>query len=105
MLVISWPHDDGAELFTWAKLRRIDFLGGISIFTATGFLVFGIQQGGSGIYLWSKNEVSVAFALAGLSWVIFATWQLVLGLTHFPKIEPVFPVRLIFRRVYVGAFM
>ena len=104
-LMVSWPTEDSFALFTWAKAASIDFLGGISIFLATTLLVYGIQQGGSENYIWGKQEIPVAFALAALSWVVFFTWQIALGFGRFPRIEPVFPVRLTFRRVYMGAFL
>ncbi len=104
-LVFCWPREDDVPRPPWETFRSIDFLGGISIFCATSFLVYGIQQGGSETYLWSGNEVVVAMILAGVFWVVFFTWQIVLGYKHFLHVQPVFPVRLVFRRVYVGAFL
>jgi hypothetical protein len=103
-LVFCWPFDEERKPF-WEIFKSIDFLGGISIFCATSFLVYGIQQGGSGSYLWSDSEVVVAMVLAGVFWAVFFSWQITLGYKHFMHIQPVFPVRLVFRRVFVGAFL
>ncbi len=103
-LVFCWPQDNNTKT-AWETFQSIDFLGGFSLFCATSFLIYGIQQRGSEVYLWSDNEVVVSMVLAGIFWFIFFSWQIILGYKHFIHIQPVFPVRLVFRRVYVGAFL
>lgn len=102
-IALCWPPEPrSANLFSWPAFASIDFIGGFSLLFASGFLVYGIQQGGSEAAAWSDPEIIAALAIAGLCWTIFVFWEYALSQQRFPHIAPVFPVRLFSNRVYMA---
>ncbi|KAH6697430.1 drug resistance transporter [Plectosphaerella plurivora] len=102
-LVICWPAEpQAAHIFSRAAFNSIDFVGGFSLLCGSGFLVYGIQQGGSEAAAWSDPEIIAALSIASLSWIIFFGWEYLLARQRFPHIAPIFPVRLATNRVYMA---
>jgi hypothetical protein len=102
-VVSCWPEKQVAHFFSWTAFRRIDFIGGTTLLCASGFLVFGIEQGGGGMSGWSDPAVIVSLVIASVSWALFVAWETALSFERLAaKIEPMFPIRLIRHRVYMG---
>lgn len=54
------------------------------------------------IFAWTSVEFITTFVVSLVCWALFWAWQLILK--HLPiHVEPVFPVRLVYNRVYVAA--
>jgi hypothetical protein len=110
-LLCCWPQETGADRLIWTAFATIDFVGGLSLFCGTGFLVFALQQGGSQAYQWLSPEIMTTLILSGLSWGIFIMWQVILtrdailNYPYFTSIQPVFPARLLRRRVYTATLV
>ncbi|KAI3394784.1 hypothetical protein diail_2253 [Diaporthe ilicicola] len=101
-LVILWPQDFGRPIHPWREFWRIDFIGNIFILAACVLMVYSLQQAGTMIFSWTSVEFLATFIVSVVCWALFWAWQLILK--HLPiQVEPVFPVRLVYNRVYMAA--
>lgn len=102
-IVLCWPLEpQSANIFSWSAFTSIDFIGGFSLLFASGFLVYGIQQGGSEAAAWDDPEIIAALTIAGVCLTVFVCWEYALSQRRFPHIAPIFPVRLASNRVYMA---
>ncbi|KAF5675241.1 multidrug transporter [Fusarium heterosporum] len=100
-----WPHEEVAHFFSWKAFISIDFVGSATLLTSSGFLVFAVQQGGSETFAWGSPEIVSALAISGVSWFIFVWWEVYLETKPLRNIEPIFPIRLMLRRVYSAGLL
>ncbi|RBR05303.1 uncharacterized protein FIESC28_11388 [Fusarium coffeatum] len=102
-----WPHEEVAHFFSWRAFVSIDFLGSATLLASSGFLVFAIQQAGSETFAWGSPEIISALAISGVSWFVFVWWEVNLETKPKPmrNIEPIFPIRLMLRRVYSSGLL
>lgn len=103
-LVILWPHDFGKALHPWKEFWRIDFIGNIFILAACVLMVYSLQQAGTMIFSWTSVEFLATFTVSVVCWALFWAWQLVLRQLPI-QVEPVFPVRLVYHRIYMAAVL
>ncbi|KAI1101000.1 MFS general substrate transporter [Jackrogersella minutella] len=89
----------------WHSIRKVDFIGNISIIAACSLLVFSLQEAGAYTYAWDSPAIVAALSIACLSCVVFFTWEIYLGLKRYTYIEPIWPLRLFFRRVYASCIV
>lgn len=102
-LIVCWPAEPhAAHIFSLSAFHSIDFVGGFSLLCGSGFLVYGIQHGGSEAAAWDDPEIVAALSIASLSWIIFIGWEYLLSHQRFPHVAPIFPVRLATNRVYMA---
>ncbi len=68
-------------------------------------LVFALEQGGVK-YPWNSGIIIASFVVAGVAWVIFGLWEVILT-SGFAKttMRPIFPTRLLTHRVVATAFL
>ncbi|RCI08715.1 hypothetical protein L249_4762 [Ophiocordyceps polyrhachis-furcata BCC 54312] len=100
-----WPQEYAAHLLSRKGLSRVDFIGSVALVCSSGCLVYAIQQGGSQSSAWRSPEVITTFVLAGVSCFVFVGWEVFLEKRRFHNVEPIFPIRLMGRRVYVAGLM
>lgn len=100
-----WPQEDVANFFSWKAFTSIDFIGSATLLTSSGFLVFAVQQAGSQTFEWKSPEIISALAISGVSWVVFVWWEVLLATKEYRRIEPIFPIRLMLRRVYSSGLL
>ncbi|KAM5346562.1 hypothetical protein ACJ41O_009567 [Fusarium nematophilum] len=100
-----WPHEEVAHFFSWKAFTSIDFVGSATLLCSSGFLVFAVQQAGSQTFEWGSPEIISALAISGVSWVVFVWWEVFLGTKHHRRVEPIFPIRLMLRRVYSAGLL
>lgn len=100
-----WPEENVAHLLSWSAFTRIDFLGSVSLLCSSGLLVFSIQQAGSQAFAWSSPVIISTLILSALCWIVFASWETFLEHRRFRNVEPIFPIRLMSRRVYVAGLL
>ncbi|OTB04013.1 hypothetical protein M426DRAFT_73723 [Hypoxylon sp. CI-4A] len=86
----------------WTAIRKIDFIGNISVVLACALLVFALQEAGSYTYAWDSPPIVATLSISCLSWVVFFAWEIYISLKHFTHIEPIFPLRLLARKVYTS---
>ncbi|KAI1374886.1 MFS general substrate transporter [Hypoxylon crocopeplum] len=101
-LCLAWPPEARTQPGGWKAIRKIDFVGNVTVISACALLVFSLQEAGSYTYAWDSPVIVVALSIASLSWVIFFTWEAYLGLKCTTRIEPILPLRLFFSRVYAS---
>lgn len=100
-----WPGSDTTRGKVWDGIRSIDFLGNILIIAASSLLVFALQQGASFYYSWDSPVIIITLSIAALSWVVFLTWEVYVGLKGRTNIQAVLPLRLVTVRPYLAALM
>ncbi|KAM0356110.1 hypothetical protein ACHAPU_000504 [Fusarium lateritium] len=100
-----WPHEEVAHFFSWKAFISIDFIGSATLLASSGFLVFAVQQAGSETFAWGSPEIISALAISGVSWFIFVWWEVYLETKPLRNIEPIFPIRLMLRRVYSAGLL
>lgn len=100
-----WPHEEVAHFFSWKAFNSIDFLGSATLLTSSGFLVFAVQQAGSDTFAWGSPEIISALVISSLSWLVFVWWEVHLETRPLRSIEPIFPIRLMLRRVYSAGLL
>ncbi|XWX02155.1 hypothetical protein V2A60_010187 [Cordyceps javanica] len=108
MLAITnfWPPENAANMLSWEAFTKIDFIGGITLLSSSGLLVFAIQQAGSQTYAWNSAQIIITLVISAVCWILFIAWQIFLEVKSCFGIEPIFPIRLISRRVYsAGLFV
>lgn len=107
ILIITnfWPQEDVAHILSFDAFTRIDFVGSATLLCSCGLLVFAIQQAGSQTFAWDSPEIISALAVSGLSWGLFIWWEVVLDTKRWRHVEPIFPVRLLLRRVYFSGLL
>lgn len=87
-----------------SSLRRIDFLGGLLLLTATVLLIFALQQAGSLTFAWDSMPIVTTLGVSAVSFVLFFSWQTWISLAG-RQVEPIFPFRLAARRVYLACLV
>ncbi|UZP37775.1 hypothetical protein NXS19_005591 [Fusarium pseudograminearum] len=100
-----WPHEEVAHFFSWRAFVSIDFIGSATLLASSGFLVFAIQQAGSETFAWGSPEIISALAVSAVSCFIFMWWEVYLETKPLRNIEPIFPIRLMLRRVYSAGLL
>ncbi|KAF4966624.1 hypothetical protein FSARC_5709 [Fusarium sarcochroum] len=100
-----WPPEEVAHFFSWKAFISIDFIGSATLLASSGFLVFAVQQAGSQTFAWGSPEIISALAISGASWVVFVWWEVYLETKPGRNIEPIFPIRLMLRRVYSAGLL
>jgi hypothetical protein len=110
LIALAWP-DEGPKKgpaglrHTIASLGQIDLLGSVTLLCSCCLLIVGIQQAGAAQNLWSDSAVIVVLALAALSSIVFATWQVILNRGNFRDVKPIFPVSLLRNRVFSASLV
>lgn len=87
-------------------LKYFDFEGLVLLAAASVLLIVGLQTGGSDISPWSSPVVITTLTLSGVCFVSLALWIWIRD-RRFAKTEvpPLFPLRILRRRLLSGAFM
>ena len=107
VLTFIWPPNVGLgqRLTPWEAVRKVDLFGNVLILAATTLMVFSLQEAGAYTYAWNSPVIVLTLSLASLSWVVFITWEVFLGVKRQTMVEPILPLRLITHRVYMGALV
>ena len=101
----SFPYkpessDDISRRFNMVAVRKIDFLGGFLLLSASLLFVSAVEEGGTE-YVWKSSVVLSLLCLSIVLWILFFAWQKTADRrqdTH----EPVLPWRLLQDRFTVG---
>jgi len=88
------------EKFSRSSLARLDILGALLLLAASILLVFGFEEAGSR-YPWSSPAVVATLTLGGVLFFAFIGWEKVIEGVRFVQ-EPIFPLRLMKNRQFVG---
>lgn len=107
ILVITnlWPRENVENFLSWRAFTRIDFVGSATLICSSGLLVFALQQAGSQVYSWMSVPIVTALVVSAVTWVAFVWWEVILELKNMRGIDPIFPIRLMARRVYAAGLM
>ncbi|KAL7795896.1 major facilitator superfamily domain-containing protein [Trichoderma ceciliae] len=100
-----WPLEEVSHLLSWEAFTSIDVFGSTTLLCSSSLLVFAIQQAGSQTFAWSSPEIISALVISGLSWAGFICWEVILDSKRHRHIEPIFPIRLMLRRVYASGLL
>ncbi|KAL0937740.1 MFS multidrug transporter [Colletotrichum truncatum] len=109
-ILLFFPVEHRAHsILSLKALRKIDFIGMISLLSASVTLVFGIERGGARVYSWDHKAIISSFVVSGISWIVFICWEIHLNKTYCQltdhrrcrHVEPVFTAKLARRRPYI----
>lgn len=100
-----WPDERRNKSRIWTKISKIDFVGNTLLALASILLVFAMQQGGSFVWKWSSPVIIWSLTISGICWVLLGVWESYLFNGTSRQIEPIFPTRLTFARVYVSTLL
>lgn len=92
-------------MLSWDAFKSIDFIGSLSLLFSSGFLVFAVQQAGSQTFSWGSPEIVSSLVISALSWIVFIGWEVYLETKQSIRIQPIFPIRLMLRRVYLAGLL
>lgn len=91
-----------------AAFQSIDFVGIGLILAASIMLIWSFQSVSVGDYDWGSHLIVTVLLVAGWCWILFAIWELFLESRKESTIKPIFPFRIVKKRVmasvvvYVG---
>lgn len=88
------------DKFTLKSLARLDLIGAFLLLASSILLVFGFEEAGAR-YPWSSAAVLSTLIMGGVLLVAFVVWEKVVSHERFVQ-EPVFPLRLMKDRKFVG---
>ncbi|KYK60648.1 Major facilitator superfamily domain, general substrate transporter [Drechmeria coniospora] len=100
-----WPEEKAAHLLSWRAFTRIDFVGSVSLLCSSGLLVFAMQQAGSQTFDWGSPAIVSTIVLSAITFVVFVWWEVFLESKGLRHVEPIFPMHLMSRRVYVAGLL
>lgn len=82
------------------SVRHMDYLGSLLLLSGSILLIFSLQEAGTLTYSWGSSVIISCTILSLVSWIGLFTWQYYLTFVHKTTyIVPVFPLRLLTRRV------
>ena len=101
----KYPTKTGASAYSKSALAQVDLPGVILSLAGSIMLVFALEQGGVK-YPWDSGIIVASFVVAGISWVLFGSWETFLT-SSFVKMtmRPIFPTRLLTQRVVATALL
>lgn len=107
VMAVTWPtHEDAGgparTRYSIDSVKKIDFLGSMTLLCSSCLLIVALQQVGAARYLWSDAVVVTVLALCAMSAIVFVTWQLLLNNGTIRAIKPIFPINLLKNRVFTG---
>ncbi|KAL2875725.1 hypothetical protein SGCOL_009036 [Colletotrichum sp. CLE4] len=91
------------DKFSGAAIARLDIVGATVLLAASILLVFGFEEAGSR-YPWTSPIVISTIVCGGSLFLVFIACEYVVGKPKYPQ-EPVFPLRLLNDRHFVGLFL
>ncbi|KAK9779911.1 putative Major facilitator superfamily (MFS) profile domain-containing protein [Seiridium cardinale] len=103
-LAFAWPPNKKSEpLGLWEISRKFNICGNILMISASGLLVYALQEAGSFNYAWNSPAIIATLSVAAVSWVLFIGREFFLVRRRNRYIDPVFPTRLIIQRPFLAA--
>jgi hypothetical protein len=106
VLIIAWFRHGKETALTRVPLSRMDYVGSLLLLSASVLLIVGIQEAGSTVYQWSSPPIIATLTVAGFCWIALFVWQYFLpSLPVKPAIVPIFPLRLLTKRVMLAGIM
>ncbi|KAB5513119.1 drug resistance transporter EmrB/QacA subfamily [Coniochaeta sp. 2T2.1] len=88
------------DKFTFKSLARLDLLGAFLLLASSILLVFGFEEAGAR-YPWGSAAVLSTLILGAVLLIAFVFWEKIVAHERFAQ-DPVFPLRLIKDRRFVG---
>ncbi|KAI9778082.1 MAG: hypothetical protein M1839_008386 [Geoglossum umbratile] len=100
LVILIFPANVGPLPISRQTLAYVDYPGIILSLAGSVLLIFGLEQGGT-VYQWTSSAIVAAFTFAGFSFTAFALWEWMISYQIITtSMLPVFPARLITRRVF-----
>jgi len=104
-ILIAWPRTAGLPLSSWAAIQSIDFIGIFLVLAASIMHIWGFESVSVMNYDWNSPAIITVLVLAASCWVTFVLWQLFLESKKNSIMKPVFPFRIVQRRVMASAIL
>jgi hypothetical protein len=104
-ILLVWPRTPGLPLSSWAAFQSIDFFGIFLILAASVMHIWAFESVSIMTYEWTSPLIISLLVLAASCWVIFVSWQLFLETRKNTFMKPVFPFRIVTKRVMASAVL
>ena len=102
---VAWPN----KMPEYADVRRpishFDIGGSIFFLAACILLIFGLQEGGTGVYIWNSSVVIATLVVGSLCWPALLLWEWYVSKTREATIASVFPVRILQNRIQAAGIL
>jgi hypothetical protein len=99
---IAWPKHIQGYAHTYQPWSHFDILGAMLFVSACVLLIFGLEEGGSGVHAWNSSVVIGTLVAACLSWPLLFLWEWFVSRTRDATIASVFPTRMLTNRVMLA---
>jgi MFS family permease len=109
-LLVAWPkrtrgQDGRPYRMSFKSLEAIDFLGSALLLVACVMLIFSLQQAGAQVFAWDSGVVIESFVISGVAFVAFVIWEVVVERNTSWTLKPIFPLKVVGKRVMTCAIM
>jgi MFS family permease len=114
LIIFTLPSDFSAvEEGIWTRLRnrftissfkRLDLIGSGLMLAASILLVFALEEAGSR-YAWASGVILGTLLVSVVAWAAFVGWEILIDKRRTMTAEPIFPMRLLKRRVVAGMLL
>lgn len=68
-------------------------------------MIYGFQDATTGGHDWSHPPVIATLVLAGAYWIGFFGWEIFLAKRAWSSMQPIFPMRIMKRRIVAVVFL
>lgn len=102
---IAWPNKMPEYADVRRPLSHFDIGGSIFFLAGCILLIFGLQEGGTGVYIWNSSVVIATLVVGCLCWPALFLWEWYVSRTREDMIASVFPVRILHNRIQAAAVL
>jgi MFS family permease len=104
-LLLAWPREEKAKLFTRNAFKSIDFLGCLLLLAASVLLIFALEEAGAYVYAWSSPTIIACLVISGVAAIAFIAWQECIAVHPDWTVQLVFPISVARSRILGSAIL
>ena len=87
------------------SVQAFDFVGSILLLTASVLVVFGLQQGGVGAFVWNSAVVVATLTVGCVCWVALFAWEWAFHQKNMKNVAPILPLSIPARRILAASIL
>lgn len=96
--IIGWPGRTNTYENTTRRWAEFDSLGALLLLVASVLVVFGLQEGGTGIHSWSSGIVVGTIVIGVICWIFLIIWEYYIFQKWNDTIASMLPFELLIHR-------
>jgi len=102
---IAWPNNIQGYAHVRRPMSHFDFVGSTLLLAACILFIFGLEQGGTGVYVWNDSPVVATLTVGCICWPALFAWEWSLSKTKEDTIASIFLTRLLQNRIMAAAIL